>query len=117
MTSSNKSHIQPAKNRDPAEAGRDPEQLTAEGKHGTSYALYEDTQKAQVGGERNDRVTEFSVNAHNTEPINAPSPSSYEKGSAEGAQGISNHALSEELAEQKKLADDTEQKRPAAAKV
>jgi hypothetical protein len=117
MASSSDSHIQPEKNRDPAEAGRDPEQLTAKGKHGTAYPLYEDTEEVQAGGARNDRVTEFSVNDHNTETSNAPAPNSYETSSAEEGQGISNHLLSEELTEQRRLTNDTEQKRTAVAEI
>ncbi len=108
------SHIEPEKNRDPAEAGRDPEQLTAEGKHGTAYDLYEDTKRSRTAGSRNDRVTEFSVNSHNTEPSNAPAANGYEDGSAVDGQGISNHSLSEELTEQEKLTGSTVQRQRAA---
>lgn len=104
MAPSSESHIQPEKNRDPAESGRDPQQITADGKHGTAYNLYQDTEEVQTGGNRNDRVTEFNVNDHNTEPTNALAANSYENGSAEKGQGISNHSLREELTEQEKFA-------------
>lgn len=103
MALASDTHIQPEKNRDPAEAGRDPEQLTAEGQPGTVYKLYEDTEEVQTAGDRNNRVTEIQVNDHNTEPFNAPAPNAYENGSAKGGQGISSHPLAEELAEQDKL--------------
>jgi hypothetical protein len=109
MALRNDSHIQPEKNRDPVEAGRDPQQLTAEGEHGAAYDLYTETEEVQIGGDRNDRVTEFKVNGHNTEPSNAPAPNAYEKGTATGAQGISTHSLREELSEQEKLTEDTVQ--------
>lgn len=103
MALRNDSHIQPEKNLDPAEAGRDPLQLTAEGKHGPAYDLYTETAEVQTGGDRNDRVTEFQVNDHNTEPSNALAPNAYEKGTATDGQGISNRPLREELGEQEKL--------------
>lgn len=115
MALRNDSHVQPEKNRDPAEAGRAPEQLTAEGKRGAEYDLYEDTKDVQIGGDRNDRVTEFHVNDHNTEPSNAPAPNAYENGLAEEGQGISNHPLREELIEQEKLTRDAGQKKRAPA--
>lgn len=108
------SHIQPEKNRDPSEAGRDPLQLTTEGKHGAAYGLYSETEEVQIGGDRNDRVTEFKVNEHNTEPSNAPAPNAYEKGTATGGQGISNHPLGEELSEQEKLTEETGHDKRAA---
>jgi hypothetical protein len=109
MALPNDSHIQPQKNRDPAEAGRDPQQLTAEGKHGVAYDLYTETEELQIGSQRNDRVTEFNVNDHKTEPSNAPEPNAYEKGIAMGGRGISNHPLRKELSEQEKLTEDNGQ--------
>ena len=110
MTTFSNSHIEPEKNRDPAEAGRDPQQLTAEGKPGAAYDLYSDTEATQTAGSRNDRVTEFQVNDHNTEPFNAPAPNEYESGTAKGGQGISSHSLTAELKEQDKLADEPDKK-------
>jgi len=105
MDMSSKAHIEPEKNRDPAESGRDPKQLTVTGEPGEAYDLYVNTEEVQTAGSRNDRVTEFQVNDHNTEPFNAPAPNTYETGTAEGGQGISNHPLGKELEEQQKLTD------------
>lgn len=74
MALRNDSHIEPEKNLDLAEAERDPLQLTAEGKHGAAYDLYTVTEEVQIGGDRNDRVTEFNVNDHNTESRMPPRP-------------------------------------------
>ena len=74
MAIPSKSHIEPEKNRDPAEAGRDPQQLTAQREHGASYELYEEIETVQSAGDRNDGVTDSDVNEHNTEPVNAPAP-------------------------------------------
>lgn len=97
-------HTEPDKNRDPAEAGRDPQQLTAEGEQGPAYDLYKETETVENAGQRNNRVTGSSVNEHNTEPFNAPSPNAYEAGTATKGSGITNQPLAEELKEQEKVA-------------
>ena len=103
MTTPSKPHTEPDKNRDPAEAGHDPQQLTAEGEPGRVYDLYKDTKTVESVGQRNDRVTGSNVNEHNTEPFNAPPPNAYEAGTATKGYGSTNQPLAEELEEQKKV--------------
>ena len=95
-------HSRPARNMDPAQDDRAPDQINDDGTPGSDTQLEADLQDTQTGGSRNERVTEFSSNRHATEPAAGASGRPGYQG-AGGAEGITNRPLSQELAEQQKL--------------
>lgn len=95
-------HTKPAKNMDPAQDDRDPDQINPDGTPGQDAEMADDLRDAQTAGSRNERVTEFYAPKHATEPAAAASGQPGYQGS-EGAVGASNAPLDDERRQQDKL--------------
>lgn len=95
-------HTKPAKNMDPAQDDRDPDQIRADGSEGSDAQLADDLQGTQTGGSRNERVTEFYAPTHAAEPATTASGQPGYQGTG-GVVGASNATLAEEQKQQGKL--------------
>ncbi len=93
-------HEQPAINRNPAQEGIDPDQLTAQGTPGTDADEAADLAQTQTDGSRNPRVMNVSNDKRAVEGISEPTATAYDTDSNAHAGGITNQPLDKEKASQ-----------------
>ncbi len=105
-------HEQPSINRNPAQAGIDPEQLTAQGTPGADYNEIADLADAQTDGSRNPRVMNVSNDKRNVEPIAEETATAYNTSENGSATGITNQPLAKEKASQTEVGSE---QKPAPA--
>lgn len=99
-------HEQPSVNRNPAQAGIDPEQLTAQGTPGADYDEIAATAEAQTDGSRNPRVMNVSNDKRNVEPIAESEANAYNTSQNGNAAGITNQPLAKEKASQAQVGSE-----------
>ncbi len=99
-------HEQPAINDNPAQAGRDPEQLTAQGKPGSDAGIIDDLAQAQTDGSRNVRVTGGATEKHPLQGISEPIKTAYDTDNNAQASGITNQPLDKEKASQAEVGSE-----------
>lgn len=99
-------HEQPSINRNPAEAGIDPDQLTAQGTPGDDYDEIADLADAQTDGSRNPRVMNVSNDKRNVQPIAETTATAYNTGENGNASGITNQPLAKEKASQAEVGSE-----------